>query len=101
MENQNWNSFERDDLKNIPLAESLGWNRTFHHQDVINKRINPNNPPHFSVSFKQNVYHLWRGKFNWIIATNINGRFENHTTFNELTEALNTFQSNKSKFPLM
>lgn len=98
MKKQDWSNSPREDLKNINLIESLGWNRNFSYNDIRHQRINPDNVPHDPLSFKQGNYSLWKANHKWIIAYNKNGRYINHKQFNTIMDAVKTFKYNPAMF---
>lgn len=100
MKQQDWSNVQtsREDLKDINLIESLGWNRVFHYEDIQHGRINPTNVPHHRISFKKDNFSLWFANHKWIIAYNQNGRYYNHQRFDNLLDAVLTFKNNKPMF---
>ena len=46
-----WLDSDREDLRLIPLSESLGWVHKFAHKDIQANRTNPEEIPEHSVSF--------------------------------------------------
>lgn len=88
-----WEDCPREDLKNIPLAISLGWSLELSCQDRRYKRTEYNNVPHDPVTFSKGIHHIWRNYSldKWQIAKLENGfynKMQDRIFFNTLEEAL-------------
>lgn len=88
-----WEDCPREDLKNIPLAMSLGWEPEFSNQDKMYKRTEFSNVPHDNVTFKKGIHHIWPNyKIDkWQIGKLENGYYnpiKDRSFFDTLEEAL-------------
>lgn len=96
--NTKWEDLNRDDLKIIPFMEKHKWNRSFHYDDIINKRIYPHNPPQKYVTFTNDKFHIWKAGNKWIIAIYDRYHYIKQKEFNSPVDALNFFINNKNYF---
>ena len=78
---KNWVDLPREDLKNIPAMEALGYEVVFSYHDERADRITPNDVPHFPANFKKGDKHIWSIRGGWQTADLIGGYFKNHKPY--------------------
>ena len=91
-----WEDCQRDDLRNIPLLESLGYTTIFNYKDKRNDRTDPLNTPHDPVSFEKGNYHIWKCMqkvnghmiYGWQTAYLVNDLFTEHKWVPTIEEAI-------------
>ena len=92
-----WEDCQRDDLRNIPLMESLGYITVFNYKDKRYDRTNPLNPPHDPVSFENGNYVIWKCMqrnsagdliYGWQTAYLREGIYTEHKWFPIIEEAI-------------
>ena len=77
-----WEDCPREDLKNIPLALSLGWSLEFSSRDKTHKRTEFSNVPHDAVTFEKGIYHIW---YNYRLDKWQIGKLEN-ASYNQIKD---------------
>jgi hypothetical protein len=87
-----WEDCPRDDLNQIPMAISKGWQPDFNSRDKRNGRIVPHDVPADCVSFVRGNVHTWKcykheEPFSyWRVADLVDHSFVNRRDYDTLPE---------------
>ncbi len=84
----NWEDLHREDLSHIPKMIEAGYTPKFSYHDEQNKRVTPDDVPHFPVNFKKGDKHVWSIRNGWQTADLPEHRYINHKSFNSLQEVI-------------
>ena len=81
-----WEDCTREDLRGIPMMRLAGWTPVFNSVDKQLERTTPENVPHYPVAFEKGMKTTWRSIYRWRVADLIQGKYENHRTYETLEQ---------------